>query len=343
MSDPFVILPKSYIKNNDLANNKDNIVNNIVLSKTDISYYNRTKELIGLLFDTGAVIINPETKIFEFRPFISSSPYVNNFVGKLLGYIAEGIVVRDCNESSISNRRWANIARVLKQESNSFMDVLKKIFYEPFLDNPDEYKAIGTGFAKTAKDYGHLHNPQSDRDICWIKGVNDAIELLSIKGIKLNKQRHAGLQIKVSMNTTANYVVNYFCSKSFFKLYPVVYFDLGNDFDIVRTELLNIRKGVNTTRKLSENSLLNKNIVFDAFSDDEIIEAMLIRGKSIESSLHEELEYYKHILKKIVLGKINLFDINDDKIIISLITEYLAAKNVQSNNPNQESILNLRA
>jgi hypothetical protein len=331
MSNSFLVLPNSYAKNNYL--------NTKIIDNTP--YYERTKELIDLLADVGALIINPDTGIFEFKPFINNSPHNNQLIGKLLGYIAEGIIVRACHESSISNRRWANIARVLKQEYNPFMSLLKKIFYEPFLNNPDEYKAIGTGFAKTAKDYGHLHNPQSDRDICWVKEVNDAIELLSIRGVKLNKQRHAGLQIKVSKN--ADYVVNYFLRKPFFNIYPVVYFDLADDFYNAKTKLLKIRKGVDRDKLVPEHSLLNRNIVIDGFSDDEIIEAMLIRGKNIEFSLHEELKFYKHILEQIVLGDINLIDINDDNVIISLIIEYLAVKNVKSNNENRESILNLSA
>jgi hypothetical protein len=331
MSDSVLILPSSYVSNNDLDTK--------VID--DTPYYKRTQELVGLLLDVGAVVINKNTGIFEFTPFMTSPIHPNIFIGRLLGYIAEGIVVRACYESVISNKKWANIARILKQEPISFTSVLKKIFYEPFLDNPDKYKAIGTGFARTAKDYKHLYYPQSDRDICWIHGFDDAKELLSIKGIELNKQRHAGLQLKVSIKENASYVVSYFCSKPYTKLYPVVYFDLGNDFDLVRQQLLNIRTGNNTRRKVAKNSILSPDIIFKNFSDDEIIQTMLIRGKDIDLILHEELQFYRHTLEQLVSGKISLFDFNDEQVIFSLITEYLAVKNVMSKNPNQESILNL--
>jgi hypothetical protein len=334
MSDSLLILPSSYIEGNNI--DKQRLID-------DTPYYKRTKELMSLLLDIGAVIINPHTGVLGFKPFMDSRTHPNIFIGKLLGYIAEGIVVRACNESLSDNRRWANIARVLKEESTFFMSVLKKIFYEPFLDNPDNYKAIGTGFAKTAKDYGALHNPLSDRDICWIHGFNDAKELLSIRGVKLNKQRHAGLQLKVSIKGDATYVVNYFCSKPYFKLYPVVYFDLGDDFYLVREKLLSIIRGIDTKKKVSENSILNPNISFDEFSKEELIQVMLKRGRDIDFSLHEELEYYKYTLKELASDKIRVFDLNDDNIIISLIAEYLALKNVLSNNPKQESILNLSA
>lgn len=331
MSDSLLVLPSSYVERNNI--DKSKLID-------DTPYYQRTQKLISLLLDIGAVIINPSTGLIEFNPFISSSVHINIFVGRLLGYIAEGVVVRACNESFNTNRLWANLARVLKEEKNIFLNAFKKIFYEPFLDNPNEYKAIGTGFAKTAKDYGHLYNPQSERDVCWIHRFDDARQLLSVKGVKLNKQRHAGLQLKVSINNNARYLVHYFCSKPYYQLYPVVYFDLGGDFYAVRKKLLDIVTDNSFGKKVAENSILNPNIVIDEFNKIEIIDIMLKRGKDIDYSLHEELEFYQHTLKQLVLGKINLLDLNNDIVIISLITEYLAVKNVL-NNQEQESILSL--
>lgn len=332
MSDSLIIVPDSYA-------NKNNLQNELILDNT---LYKRAKDLIGLLLDVGAVFINPDTGIIEFNSFVNYKRHHNVFVGRLLGYIAEGIIVRDCHEKSSSNRRWANIARVLRDEPNLFMNIIKKIFYEPFIDNPDGYKAIGTGFAKTSKDYGHLYNPQSDRDICWVEKAHHAIQLLSVKGVKLNKKIHAGLQIKVSTKSDGRYIVKYFCSKPYFNLYPVVYFDLGNDFNIVKEELLDIRKGIKS-KKINKNSILNSNIHLDTFSDYDIIDFMLTRGKDIDNDLHEELEWYKYLLKELISGKIDLLNLTDDNVIFSLMTEYLALQNVISNNTKQESILNLRA
>ncbi|MEA5418308.1 hypothetical protein VB712_03660 [Spirulina sp. CCNP1310] len=333
MSDSVLILPSSYARNNDL--DKQKLID-------DTPYYKRTKELVSLLLEIGAVVINPSTGIIEFNPFTADNRHPNIFVSRLLGYVAEGIVVRNCNESLDKNRHWANIARVLKQENNNF-SALKTIFFEllSITNNPDHYKAVGTGFAKTAKQYGHLYNPQSDRDICWIHGFHDARELLSVKGIKLNKQKHAGLQLKVSLSQQPSYVVNYFCKKPFFSIYPVVYFDLSNNFYVVREKILNIRTGIKESEKVSNDSILNPNIRFDGFSDYEIIDAMLIRGKDVDPSLHEELEYYKHTFNKLSLGKLDLLNLSDDNIIIPLIMEYLAVKNSRSNNSEPASIINL--
>lgn len=330
MSDSILVLPSSY------ANNSLNIIQ-------DTSYYKRSKELIGLLLDIGAVIISKDSDTFKFANFIAKSDRVNPnvFIGKLLGYIAEGIVVRACNENLISNRRWANIARVLKLEYESLTNVPNKIVCESLLDNPDEYKAIGIGFAKTSKDYGHLYNPQSNRDICWIHGIDDIKQLLNIEAFKLNTQKYAGLQIKVSITDNIYPLVNYFCERPYYTMYPVVYFDLGNNFNRVRQALLDIITGKNSKKKIAENSILQQNIVCNDFKFDEIIQFMLIRGKDVDSSLHEELEFYKFVLDKLALNTRKLLDLNNDSIIMALITEFLAMKNVISNNPNQVSILNL--
>ena len=205
----------------------------------------------------------------------------------------------------------------------------------------DRYKAIGTGFIKTAKDHGHLFYPLSDRDICWISEFNDAKELLSVQGVKLNKRTNAGLQIKASIKSNAFYIPQYFCQKSYYNIYPVVYFDLGDDFDMTRQKLLDLRTGKISNTKMSEESILNPKISFDGFSDSEIIEVMLTRGKDIDPSLHDELRFYKHTLTELALNRINLFDLNDDNVIISLITEYLARKNCKLINSQEESILTL--
>jgi len=337
MSDPLLILPSSYALNNHL--DKQKLID-------DTPYYKRTKELISLLLDIGVVILNPSTGIIEFNPFHNTQAnyHPNVFVGKLLGYIAEGIVVRNCNESLSENRKWANIARILRQGKSDFSAKFKTIFFELFCmrDNPDHYKAVGTGFAKTAKEHGHLYNAQSDRDVCWINGFNDARQLLSVEAIKFNKQKYAGLQIKTSFSKLSSYVVDYFCDKPFFRIYPVVYFDLGDNFDSVREKLLDIRTGKTTGRrgKILDDSILNPRITFNGFSDYDIIQAMLIRGKDVDASLHEELKFYKHTLMQLVRGEINLFSLSDDNLITSLIMEYLAIKNIMSNASEPASILN---
>ena len=338
MSDSVLILPSSYARNNNLVNQK--LID-------DTPYYKRAKELINLLFEIVAVIVDSKTGVFEFDPFINNSNTPNRFIGKLLGYIAEGLIVRSCNESHINNRRWANIARVLKGEDAAFSVFNRlryenqlEISYESIQDNPDDYTAIGTGFIRTKIKYYHLYDRLSPRDICWIHLADDIKELLSVNAVIFNKRRYAGLQIKVSCQEKPDYVIKYFCKQPRQCLYPVIYFDLGNNFHLVRDKLLDIISG-KISRQISEHSILNKNLDPVECTSYEIIDALLIRGKDIDPSLHEELEFYRHILEKYISGDISFFDINDDKVIIPLMMEYLALNNFKSKSLKPTTILNL--
>ncbi|MDM3858153.1 MAG: hypothetical protein PT120_25500 [Aphanizomenon gracile PMC649.10] len=61
-------------------------------------YYRGTTELIPLLQNVGAIFLNPDSYIFEFKPFFQNNK--KRIIPILLGYIAEAIVVQRCNSSS---------------------------------------------------------------------------------------------------------------------------------------------------------------------------------------------------------------------------------------------------
>ena len=146
-------------------------------------------------------------------------------VAKMLGYTAEGIVVRECNSDPSKNTKWANIARLLREDYNQLSNLIKQIFWYPFLQNPNKYRAIGTGLAKT-RNFKNTswYGIQSDRDICWIDSARGAIELLTPENITAGKRKNAGIQLKVSSGRLGHYVTNYFKRKPYYELYPVVYF-----------------------------------------------------------------------------------------------------------------------
>ncbi|MDM3858150.1 MAG: hypothetical protein PT120_25480 [Aphanizomenon gracile PMC649.10] len=226
------------------------------------------------------------------------------------------------------NYTWANIARTLQEDSDPVIRFIKSIFYKPFLEDPDDYIAIGTGLIKTKNDYSHLYDHTSDRDICWVSKENDAKELLTIDGIYSSKTKNAGIQLKVSCANNGYYVTNYFKKKPYHQLYPVVYFDLGNDFNKVRDNLMNMRK---YDEKVSPNSLFSHNVSFDGWSRDEILDIMLIRGCYIDHRLHDQLLYYKDILEQVISGKIDLYDLGNKKIVMSLVLEYVG-RNIKNSN-----------
>jgi hypothetical protein len=178
-----------------------------------------------------------------------------------------------------------------------------------------------------------LFDSLSDRDICWVNKYNDAKELLTIDGIYRSKRKNAGIQLKVSCSKNGSYVTNYFKIKPYYKLYPVVYFDLGNDFHKVRDNLMNISPD---DQKLDSNSLFSNNVIYSGWSRSDIIDIMLIRGKDIDPALQDELLYYKYLLEEVVSGKIDLYSLSDEKVIMSLVLQY-----VGQNAMNSSSVLTI--
>ncbi len=76
-------------------------------------------ELLDVLCQVGAVSFNCENKL-ALSNFFLNHPNYNN-ASRLLGYVAEGIIVRECNQNLAKNRIWANYARRLKKASNQFI------------------------------------------------------------------------------------------------------------------------------------------------------------------------------------------------------------------------------
>lgn len=289
-------------------------------------YYARTKKLFNLLEDAEVICFDCRTNIYKFMPFMESdNPDQKLIIGKMLGYTAEAMVVRECNSDVSKNAKWANIARLLREDKNPITNFVKKIFWYPFLQNPNNYHAIGTGLAttKNTQDLRGWYSRQSERDICWIDSATKVRELLVPKNITTGKLKNAGIQLKVSTKSDGRYVTQYFKNPSVHTLYPVVYFDLGGDFDKVKHKLLNL-----SASDVRTNSLFSDNVEFsEKISRSDIVEMMLCRGLDVDKSLHEELLYYKSIFHELASGKIKLRHLrNDDKVISGLIIDY-AGKN----------------
>lgn len=129
---------------------------------------------------------------------------------RLMGAIAEALIVQECNNSPEVNRELAKHARGGSRIS----------------DKADSYIAIATGSQQTKLNYKQFYNPSdTQRDIIWIDKNNTEYQLSSISpGIPSSSTKPAGLQVKTSHNY--KYVTN--SIKQYH--YPVVYFDLNNDW-----------------------------------------------------------------------------------------------------------------
>ena len=280
------------------------------------NYYGYVSRLLEMLRELGAITFDADNRLILSSFFTNNKP---SAVSRLLGYAAEAIIVRECNQSLEKNRKWANYARRNRQERCPFKSVVKSIFYTPFLANPDDFIAVGTGFASTQNgNYSKFYNPISDRDICWVSKGSTGRQLLTVEGVKQSRQRYSGLQVKVSCADNAQYVTNYFKKKKFYTLYPVVYFDLGNDFYKVRDNLINLDSSM-----VKPDTIFSNDVDYGNYSRADIVDMMLIRGKYVDESMQEELLFYKHIFKKIISGKIDIHDLTNENVLISLITDYV--------------------
>jgi len=116
-----------------------------------------------MLRELGAITFDPDNRLILSSFFTNNKP---SAVSRLLGYAAEAIIVRECNQSVDKNRQWANYARKNRQEKCLFKSAVKSIFYNQFLANPDNFTAVGTGFASTQNgNHSELYSQTSDRDI----------------------------------------------------------------------------------------------------------------------------------------------------------------------------------
>ncbi|MFB5088333.1 hypothetical protein PGC35_14200 [Psychrobacillus sp. PGGUH221] len=180
--------------------------------KMEIVKFLYAENLLKILMDDLGYIQLNEKGILGLKYFVEQNSFKTAI--RLLGNIAEAIIVNRCNNCKEVNRKWATIARKGKKK-------VRKL---------DKYLAIGTGLKTTKDRYPTKYdttNPQ--RDIIWINTEKGKEELLqinenSVSGIS------AGLQIKVS-TSGINYILDDLKSQRY--EVPMVYFGLNDDFDEV--------------------------------------------------------------------------------------------------------------
>lgn len=131
---------------------------------------------------------------------------------RLLGKIAEALLVRNCNASVHMNRKWGQVARRGIRQTATL----------------DDYKAIGTGLESTKRTYHQKYRPNdSQRDVIWIH-KQDAVRELQMLASGRPAGISAGLQLKVSLNGF-RYIYRSDILANRYEV-PLVYFDLRNDF-----------------------------------------------------------------------------------------------------------------
>lgn len=135
-------------------------------------------------------------------------------VTRLLGSIAEYLVVDLCNSNPEVNRRLGMYARFGRKMSRTL----------------DDYVAVATGSMRTKNLYPHYYNPSdTQRDIIWVEKDNPEHQLMCLGYKNGASGKPAGLQVKASHNGL-QYVVPTILDYH----YPVLYFDMSNDWVLVK-------------------------------------------------------------------------------------------------------------
>ncbi|MCK9606212.1 MAG: hypothetical protein M0R33_07140 [Methylomonas sp.] len=170
-------------------------------------------ELLGILTEDLGLVSVDENGLLRSRILIvNSEEEVRGAIMRILGKIAEAMIVRNCHNDIYANRRWGQIAR------------RGTVLHHTL----DQYLAIGTGLESTRLKYFQKYRPNDpQRDVIWIHCRTNRRELQTLIGGR-PAGYSAGLQMKVSMNGF-QYIYRTDIRRAKYEV-PLVYFDLCNDY-----------------------------------------------------------------------------------------------------------------
>jgi hypothetical protein len=193
--------------------------------------------LLEILTHELGLIDVDEAGLLRHHIVYTRDPHIS--VMRVLGKIAEALIVKECNDSVVANRQWGMCARRGRIPHQSL----------------DYFKAIGTGLNSTKRAYPTKYSAgDTQRDILWIH-KDEVISELKQMSRGTNRGLSAGLQVKVSFNGMS-YV--YPDIKSSRYEVPLVYFDLSNDFDKVANAVYADRRDIAVGRDLVRGQQLSR-------------------------------------------------------------------------------------
>ncbi|MDD3415945.1 MAG: hypothetical protein PHY47_18405 [Lachnospiraceae bacterium] len=225
-----------------------------------LNYYTGQK-LFDILYDDLDMIKYEDNK-FMIKVMLELNPM--RTVMKILGKIAEAVIVRRCNEDEELNKKWLSIARGKKAKWKTV----------------DKFRAVGTGLKSTQQLYPSIYNPfDTQRDIVWVdeEGMMAIIKKSSVAGM------NAGLQVKVSRDGMG-YFFRDLCNMRY--EIPVVYFDICNDYD-------------NVMRELRINQMQ-----FSCPNPSIPLEEKFVKASAIDYEGYREVCYYEDLVMALVQNKI---------------------------------------
>ncbi|HFV4849480.1 TPA: hypothetical protein ACH9O7_004056, partial [Escherichia coli] len=214
--------------------------------------------------ELGLVGINEEG-VIKSNIIIELDPHKTTM--RILGKIAEALIVEECEKNAKQNENWALLAKR----------------YTPFTDSLSNYKAVGTGLNYTKINYPTKYQPNdTQRDIVWID-KRDPLSQLLISAPTSNSGIQAGIQVKVSANGL-NYLSPMDFSSRRYEV-PIVYFDLNNDFLEIQMKIVNsgidsvygmdYHRGRNISPEIHEKLCAYYNLIYSIIIGDMKLEALL--------------------------------------------------------------------
>lgn len=178
-----------------------------------ISTYGNT--LLDVLIEESYISEN-----FTFKQILTRDAHAD--ATRLIGSIAESLVVNLCNSHPEVNRILGKYARFGRLPH-------KKL---------DDYVAVATGSMRAKSYFPQHYNPcDTQRDIIWVERDNTDNQLLCISSSNGVGAKPAGLQVKASHNGL-RYVVGNIEDYH----YPVLYFDLNDDWGEVQKSVFERHK-----------------------------------------------------------------------------------------------------
>lgn len=167
-------------------------------------------DLLDILTNELGLVDVDSTGLLKFRVVVTADHHLSTM--RVLGKIAEAVIIQECNRDIIANRKWGMVARKGRRPHQAL----------------DDFKAIGTGLNSTRRQHPQKYNATNpQRDIIWIHRKNTTQELLQlVRGN--NSGLSAGIQVKVSHDGLTYIYKSDIASRRY--EVPLVYFDMGNDF-----------------------------------------------------------------------------------------------------------------
>ena len=234
-------------------------------------------ELVDILANELGMVDVDETGYLKSKIFITQDPHIS--VMRLLGKVAEALIVNKCTDDINKNRIWGMHARKGKRPHKSI----------------DQFRAVGTGLNSTQRLFPTKYDPTDpQRDIIWINKENPKEELLQLT-LSNNSAIPAGVQVKVSRDGF-KYIYRTDVARGKYEV-PLVYFDLSNDYykltNAIYQEMNQVEIGVDIVRgrdidiechemlvsyyylvlelvtgKMTMDQLINNDILFESFKKE---------------------------------------------------------------------------